>query len=584
MSKIMEDVLVIAVIYTRISSVAQSKKGHGLASQETRCREFARMKGYPVEMVFSDRAVSGGMVDRPGIQNTLRYIKKNSRNRNVRYVVLIDDISRWARDVRAHLDLRDAIKEVGATLESPSIEFGEDSDSILVENLLASVSQHQRQKGAEQTKNRMRARLQNGYWPFNACLGFKYKTVPGRGKVLTRDEPLASIIQEALEGFAFGRFQTQAEVKRYLESQPAFPKNSKGEVTYEHVHRLLRRPIYAGMVVHEAWGVPMRKGQHEGLISFETFQGIQERMKEAPKAPARADINADFILRGSVACGSCGHALTACWSTSKSGKKHPYYWCFQKGCANYRKSIRRDQLEEDFLKLLDRLTPGRKFVTFAKGMFRDIWNGLMGQTEAKRKTLRADIQRTEQKVEQLMDRIVEADSTALIKSYEKRIARLEADKLILEEKLAKTGQSKGTFEEMFEHALAFLANPQKLWDSGVPEHRQTVIKLAFETRPRYCRENGFTNTEYALPFKLLGDFCGSKFVMAEREGFEPSVRLRAQRFSRPPRSTTPAPLRGATCLASQVADRNIVGKKGWKPPDFKSRARRQAVRSAQRRR
>ena len=32
--------------------------------------------------------------------------------------------------------------------------------------------------------------------------------------------------------------------------------------------------------------------------------------------------------------------------------------------------------------------------------------------------------------------------------------------------------------------------------------------------------------------------------MAEREGFEPSVRSRAQRFSRPPRSTTPASLRG----------------------------------------
>lgn len=31
--------------------------------------------------------------------------------------------------------------------------------------------------------------------------------------------------------------------------------------------------------------------------------------------------------------------------------------------------------------------------------------------------------------------------------------------------------------------------------------------------------------------------------MAEREGFEPSVRLLAQRFSRPPRSTAPAPLR-----------------------------------------
>ena len=30
--------------------------------------------------------------------------------------------------------------------------------------------------------------------------------------------------------------------------------------------------------------------------------------------------------------------------------------------------------------------------------------------------------------------------------------------------------------------------------------------------------------------------------MAEREGFEPSVGLRPQRFSRPSRSTTPAPL------------------------------------------
>ncbi len=39
-------------------------------------------------------------------------------------------------------------------------------------------------------------------------------------------------------------------------------------------------------------------------------------------------------------------------------------------------------------------------------------------------------------------------------------------------------------------------------------------------------------------------------IMAEREGFEPSERSRAQRFSRPPRSTTPAPLRlGVAAIA-----------------------------------
>ena len=34
-----------------------------------------------------------------------------------------------------------------------------------------------------------------------------------------------------------------------------------------------------------------------------------------------------------------------------------------------------------------------------------------------------------------------------------------------------------------------------------------------------------------------------KGIVAEREGFEPSVRLPAQRFSRPPHSTTLPPLR-----------------------------------------
>jgi len=40
-----------------------------------------------------------------------------------------------------------------------------------------------------------------------------------------RDEPNASIVQEALEGYASGRFESQAEIKRFLESQPLFPKD-----------------------------------------------------------------------------------------------------------------------------------------------------------------------------------------------------------------------------------------------------------------------------------------------------------------------------------------------------------------------
>lgn len=302
-----------AVIYCRVSSVAQMQKGHGIGSQETRCREFTRMKGYTVERVFSDEAVSGGLIDRPGIGDMLAFLRANRKSSS--FVVVIDDISRLARDIKAHLELRSAIAEAGARLESPSIEFGEDSDAILVENLLASVSQHQRQKNAEQTRNRMRARIMNGYWPFISCIGYRHQHSAGEGRVLVRDEPIASIIQEGLEGYATGRFQLQAEVKRFFESHPAFPRDGKGLVRNQLVTDILTKTLYAGYVQAPDWGVPLRKGRHAGLVSFETFERIQQRLKEGTKAPARADIREDFPLRGSIACACCAKPLTSCWST-----------------------------------------------------------------------------------------------------------------------------------------------------------------------------------------------------------------------------------------------------------------------------
>lgn len=175
-----------AVIYCRVSSAAQMTKGDGLASQESRCREYARYKGYQVSEVFHDN-MSGGDLDRPAMSKMVAYLNKQGES----HVVIIDDINRFARDVVGHWHLRAMVAEAGGKLESPTLEFGEDSDSILVENLLASVSQHQRQKNGEQTKNRMRGRALNGYWVFYAPPGYKYERVAGHGKLLVRDEPLA---------------------------------------------------------------------------------------------------------------------------------------------------------------------------------------------------------------------------------------------------------------------------------------------------------------------------------------------------------------------------------------------------------
>ena len=312
----------IAVIYTRVSSKAQLKKGDGLASQEQRCREFAAFKGHEVASVFRDEGVSGGIVDRPAIKAMLTWLRKN---RDLEPVVLIDDISRIARGIEAHWKLRSAIGSVGAKLESPSIEFGDDSDSQLVENMLASVSQHQRQKNGEQVVNRMKARLLNGYYAFWVPTGYRYASVKGHsGKMIVRDEPTASLIQEALEGFATGRFQTQAEVKRFLEPHPIFQRDKSGAIHPQRITNMLTNKIYAGYYAYEPWEVPLTKGKHQALISWETFQRIQERLQERAPVPQRADNAAEFPLRGFVTCGSCGHPLTAYHAKGRS-KTYPYY-------------------------------------------------------------------------------------------------------------------------------------------------------------------------------------------------------------------------------------------------------------------
>ena len=65
-------------------------------------------------------------------------------------VVIIDDINRFSRDISVHWQLRALVAEAGGKLQSPSLEFGEDSDSRLIENMLASVAQHQREKNTEE--------------------------------------------------------------------------------------------------------------------------------------------------------------------------------------------------------------------------------------------------------------------------------------------------------------------------------------------------------------------------------------------------------------------------------------------------
>ena len=516
-----------AVIYCRVSSPKQVTEGHGLDSQETRCREYAKHKGYEVVQAFHEEGITGKLLDRPQMQAMLNFLNQHKRYQE--HIVIIDDISRLARDIEAHIKLRSSIADAGGKLESPSIEFGDDSDSRLVEHMLACVVAHQREKNTEQTNNRMRARLMNGYWVFFPPPGYRYEEVNDHGKMLVRDEPVASLVSEALEGFASGRFETHGEVKQFLDSQANFPKGSDRQVHSSRVAELLVRVLYTGMIDFPKWDIHLLPGKHEPLISFETFQKVQKRLTESAKAPMRKDIHEDFPLRGFVTCACCDLPMRSCWSKGRSAK-YPYYLCHTKGCDQYGKSIRKERLEEEFETLLKDLRPAPDLFHMSLEMFKELWEQRMQSAKEEVAAMKKKLLQLDRTTSQFLDRIVDTDSHLLVETYEKRIRALQQQKVTMSENIQNCGRPLRSFDETYRTAFEFLGNPYKIWSSDRIEDKRMVIRLAFSEKLPYDRNEGFRTAQTSLPFRVLEGFKEGNSDMVPEAGLEPARAVKPEGF------------------------------------------------------
>ena len=514
-----------AVIYCRVSSVKQTTEGSGLSSQETRCNMHAKMLGLEVVRVFTDD-VSGSIVERQGVKELVSFLKKNNKTK---FAVIIDDISRLARGVVQHHQLRDMITKAGGVLTSPSMEFSDDSDGMFRENLMASLAQHMRQKNGEQTVNRMMSRMVAGYWAFKAPVGYKMIKHAEHGKFLVPDEPLASVIREIYEGYASNRFSSLSEIMRFLDAHISWPSSRKKTLSVERVSELLTRPHYAGYLNAPEWEIHMVKAKHEPLISFETYQRVQQRLTEKAKAPARKDINEDFPLRGFVRCECCGNFMTSCWSKGRNGK-YPYYVCQTRGCELKGKSVRKEKMEGEFEQILKSMRPSTELFALSSEIFKDLWDEKQKSRNLSKNSLEDEINKANKQIAQLVDRIVDTESLTLVSAYEKRIKELEIYRAETEEKVANCGRPLSGFDTMYRTAMGFLENPYKLWEDNNLETKRAVIKLTFASDIIYSRTGGYRTENMAIPFKIFNDLGNEegepsmKTKMVPGAGIEPATR------------------------------------------------------------
>ena len=487
-----------AIIYARVSSERQKTEGHGLESQEHRCREYAERKGYEVEKVFKDSFTGGGdFMQRPAMAELLVYLEDRPL---VNYVVIFDDLKRLARDTMAHIKLRNSFDALMAKVECPNFTFEDTPEGMFIETILAAQGQLERQQNKRQVIQKQKARLESGYWPFFPPPGYVQKKSPLHGKLLVADEPKASIIREALEGFASGRFQEQMDVQNFLNKEGFY--DGKRKIYLEQVKRLLTRVTYAGYVEYPDWGVARRKAHHDGLVSLETYLKIQERLSGKVITFTRKDLNEDFPARGFILCATCSNALTASWSTGRKAK-FPYYRCKTATCVEAGKSIKRDDLESDLVKILKSIKPKQEVLDYTKARLLVKWNKKIADLERHIRVKERELVGVRNEIKDLSALAGKTKDERIRNVYEARLTELMDKELVLAAKVENPEKNNIDFGTACDTVFEYLKNPYAKWHTGVLVEQRLVLRVVFSELLKYDRHEGFGTAQLALPLKVF---------------------------------------------------------------------------------
>lgn len=500
----------IALIYCRVSTTRQKVEGHGLEAQELRCRQYAEQKHYPVEEVFRDD-ISGGadLMSRPAMVALLDHIDRRPHNR---YIVIFDDLSRFARDVMIHLKLRQAFDARDTEIECPNFSFEKTPEGKMVETMVAAQNEYHRHSNKRQVVQKMKARLENGYWTFYQPIGYVWKEDPVHGKLLTPSEK-APIVREALEGYASGRFRTQSDVREFLKERRI--KDGK-YVHLSFVPRLLEREIYAGWIEYPEWGVARRKGHHEPLITPAVFEQIQSRMSK--KTYKRSLERDDFPLRGLVMCSKCGHALTAGWSKGRT-KSYAYYRCQSFRCKE--KDVRREKLEGEMEELLHKLEPKPEIISLAEAVLKDLWDERLKQSDAILSGYQRERDGLLREKEQLIDKITKTENDNVMRALEKRVVAVDEQVAALEEKTATPNLGAADYGTALHLVFALLKRPAHIWQNGGFKGKRLITKLIFVENPVYDRELAYGTADLSVVIKLFSLIQADSLHDVEMRGIEP---------------------------------------------------------------
>ena len=504
-----------ALIYCRVSSQRQVDEGNGLGSQEQRCRVYAQSKNYEVIKVFPDEGVSGGLFERPAMKQLIAYLDAHPLEK---FVIIFDDLARFARDVKVHIQLKTELVSRGAKLECLNFNFEDSEESEFAELILAASNQYQRKSNKRQVIQKQKARLEKGYWAFCLPRGLINTRDPIHGKIPVPREPYASIFKKAIEKFRDNLLITPEEVKNYLHAEfEAIGLLSRPSLS--SVQKMLRNPLYAGYIEYKPWGVPFMKAKHEGFISLETYNLVQERLQGRSKPWKRRDYSQEFPLRPHVLCNTCGKPMTGSFNGGRN-RKYPNYFCRTKGCVYVWKVVSKSKMEIEFETLLLNSKPADEDIDLTKDVFQEQWGIRLEKYTEHRARILAGMSDVDAVIKSYVERVGKTKDEDLIVAYEEEIKDLKRKKKEGEKDLGKRKYTSEEFGTASEKVLNTLKDPMSMWKSEEYNDKRAILFMYFEDQLRHDYNLGFGTASLAYPVKLINDIGQAKNGSVEMSSSE----------------------------------------------------------------
>ncbi len=254
-------------------------------------------------------------------------------------------------------------------------------------------------------------------------------------------------------------------------------------------------------------------GSFESIISEELFRKCQKDRRDNALIRPRSANNPAFPLRKFVICSECGIQLTGSYSTDRHGRKHPYYHHGSKKCPKAR-SIPKEIFEQQFIELLDSVTPDEKYEKLFKAIVLDLWEKRHKEADVEDTKIQREIHKLQEERQQVFEhhrRGVYSDDD--LRQQKQLIdERIEQKRLSLRTQWSKEVEMNKALEYCFD----FIRNASRVWLESNYEHRLRLQRMIFEKPAPFDGEK-FGTPDLSLIYQLKETSLDEKSLLVARK-------------------------------------------------------------------